>query len=244
MFADPVVGKFTWPVMKEKVFTVDKPKLAFISKNTPLFQEPSFETFKIDPVQLEVATDYIIDEIKRVYQTMKKDKHISDPDFLKKLDTALLISDEYQKLTQRQKHYFVQNLDELTEDLSGKTLMQTLEQYLLVKDQLERDGKRTDIYSNELFQELVNVIAGSDFSVGIIELDEVEHAIRANGIKRKKDQVFIEPFLAKKRKTKGRGLPPAPINTNVKKRKGPQVRKTPIAKPLQIPIVREQRNKG
>ncbi len=286
MIADPVVGKFNWPVMKEKVFTADKPKLAFISKNTPLFQEPSLERFKIDQSHLRAATEQIHDEIRKLFK--KKDLHVPDPNYLKKLDAAFNFADNYLALSPTKQYQFVIDLgdydvkdrmDVLTklrialelQDLiysGGATEPQKLA--LTFQKRFERSKAYSENYSNELFDEIVKLLRTSWFfrnieftELGAEEIefmartarkrilpnfvqdvemeDAVQDAINANGIKRKKDQVFIEPFLAKKRKTKGRRIPPAPISTNVKKVKGPRVRKTRRAEPMQIPIVREQR---
>jgi len=244
MFTDPVVGKFSLPVSKDM--------FAVVSRNTPMFTDTSGETFKVTEEQVSTARYLIGTEIKRVIDDMKKDVYIDDPKFKEKLEATMKIAHAYEKLSEREKYMVA------SEALRNYPLMEQLANSIYVRDTIDRKGVVFSNYSSELFVYLATLVGETmkspfselgDDELGFVDItsrkritgvDEVQEAIRVNG-KRKGNRVFTEPFLAKKRKTKGRAFPPPLINTNVKKVGGPQVRKTRIDKDIQIPIVREKR---
>lgn len=244
MQTDPTPGKFNFPVMNEK--------FAYVSSNPPMFTDKQGGNFKVTAEQVEKAKVMINTEIKKVITSMKKDRHIDDPEYKEKLEFTMKIAHAYEKLSEKEKYIVA------SEALRNYPLMEQLANSIHLKDIIDRKGLRIANYSPELFEYLAELVGKTmknpfrelgDDEAGFVDItsrkrimpnNEVQQAIRSNG-KRKSNYVFTEPFLPKKRKIKGRSLPPPRINTSVPIIAGPRVRKTKITHPMGIPTRRSKR---
>jgi len=162
--------------------------------------DPQVDKFKIDPGQLEVATKQIHDEIRELFK--KKDLHVPDPNYLKKLDAAFNFADNYLALSPTKQYQFVIDLGEydvqdrmdvLTklrialelQDLiysGGDANPQKLA--LTFQKRMERSKAYSENYSDELYDEILKLIRTSWFfrDIEFTELgaEEIEFMDRTN----------------------------------------------------------------